>query len=284
MCAICKISTLGCHAQPLFSMSSPVPHPTPYPDVNAILLELLASVQEILGNQFVGMYLYGSLAAGDFDQDSDIDFLVVTADELSAEMISELQVMHARIGAMDSKWAMEFEGSYIPQSALRRHDQANSMHPHIDRGEAHLRVERHDSDWVIQRHILREKGVILKGPPLQTLIDPVSPNDLRRATLESLRQWWAPMLNDSAKLQNRGYQSYAVLTMCRMLYTVQHSAIVSKRVAARWVQETLDARWWPLIERAWVGRQNPQLQAEADDVRETIAFIRYTLDRENPAP
>jgi hypothetical protein len=41
--------------------------PTPYPDVNAILNVLLAAVRAILGNQFVGFYLYGSLASGDFD-------------------------------------------------------------------------------------------------------------------------------------------------------------------------------------------------------------------------
>ena len=51
--------------------------PTPYADVNAILRELMANVQPILADRFVGMYLYGSLAAGDFSPEtSDIDFLV----------------------------------------------------------------------------------------------------------------------------------------------------------------------------------------------------------------
>jgi hypothetical protein len=34
-----------------------------------------------------------------------------------------------------------------------------------------------------------------------------------------------------------------------------------------------------LIERAWVGRQNPHAKAEAEDVKETLEFIRYTLER-----
>jgi len=58
-------------------------HPTPYPDVNIVLHVLLKNVQTVLGNHFIGMYVYGSLASGDFDpQRSDIDFLVVTADRL----------------------------------------------------------------------------------------------------------------------------------------------------------------------------------------------------------
>ena len=48
--------------------------PTAYPDVNAVLAELSASVQTVLGHHFVGMYLYGSLALGDFNpRSSDID-------------------------------------------------------------------------------------------------------------------------------------------------------------------------------------------------------------------
>jgi hypothetical protein len=35
----------------------------------------------------------------------------------------------------------------------------------------------------------------------------------------------------------------------------------------------------PLIERALVGRQTPQLKAEPEDVRGTLDFIRYALER-----
>ena len=53
--------------------------PTPYAEANAAVEALLDGVKETLGEQMVGLYLYGSLASGDFDpQTSDIDFLVVT--------------------------------------------------------------------------------------------------------------------------------------------------------------------------------------------------------------
>jgi hypothetical protein len=38
----------------------PRPEPTPYSDVNAVLHELLSSIQAILGDHFQGMYLDGS--------------------------------------------------------------------------------------------------------------------------------------------------------------------------------------------------------------------------------
>jgi hypothetical protein len=248
--------------------------PTSYPDVNAVLRELLSGVRAILGKHFVGMYLYGSLSGGDFTPDrSDIDFVAVTADDLPDEMISALAAMHARM-AGGSPWGRELEGTYIPQRALRRHDPADAVYPHIERGE-HLVVEQHDSAGVIQRHILREQGITLAGPPPHTLIDPIQPNDLRRATLAILRGWWAPMLDDPALLYHPGYQAYAVLTMCRALYTLQHGTVVSKPAAARWAHQALGERWAGFIERADAWRNGMPF----DHLNEMLDFIRYTLER-----
>ncbi|MBU2610174.1 MAG: nucleotidyltransferase domain-containing protein [Chloroflexi bacterium] len=77
-------------------------HPIPYPEVNVVLRELLTSVQSILGDHFIGMYLYGSLASGDFDRESDVDYVVVTEDVLSDALFSALQDMHMRIATIDS--------------------------------------------------------------------------------------------------------------------------------------------------------------------------------------
>ncbi|MDO9303588.1 MAG: nucleotidyltransferase domain-containing protein [Anaerolineales bacterium] len=74
-------------------MKSPSENITPFPEINAILQELLKDVQGILGSHFVGMYLDGSLANGDFDQDSDIDFIVVVDDEVSEDFFSALYAM-----------------------------------------------------------------------------------------------------------------------------------------------------------------------------------------------
>ncbi len=252
-----------------------VPHPTPHPDVNAVLHVLLSGVQAVLGDHLVGMYVYGLVASGDFEpQRSDIDFVVVTADELSDEMLPALEAMHARITASGLKWATRLEGDYIPQSALRRYDPIQARYPHLG-VDGHFDVEQHDSDGVIQRHLIREQGVVVAGPAPQALIDPVQPNDLRRAALGILREWWLPQLHDPARLHSGEYQAYAILTMCRVLYTLQYGTVVSKSVAARWAQEALGERWTALIEQALVWHHDAPL----DNLNETLHFIRYTLER-----
>lgn len=264
-------------------------NPTPYPEVNVVLHELLASVQSILGNHFIGMYLYGSLASGDFDRDSDVDYLVVTDNELSDELFSALHEMHTSIAMIDSWCATQLEGSYVPQGALRRYDPVHALHLHIDRGRGEqLKVMQIDNaalsrawwgGWVLLRQVVREKGITLAGPAPQTLIDPISPDDLRQAALAIFHGWTKQILDDPAEITSRGYQSYTVLTLCRILYTLEHGTLVSKPVAAKWAQEMLDPRWRPLIERAWVGRQNPDLKAQPDEIHKTLEFIHCTLER-----
>jgi hypothetical protein len=247
---------------------------TPYPDVNFILNTLLAGVRTILGHDFVGLYLYGSLSSGDFDPlRSDVDFVVVTTDQLPAELISALEEMHKQLTASGLKWALKLEGTYIPQSALRRYDPKAAPCPCLNEGRFYM--AQHGSDWSIQRHVLREWGVVVAGPPIRPLIDPVQPDDLRQGVRGVLHGWWAALLNDPTWLRDGEYQAFAVLTMCRALYTFRHGTIASKPASARWALTTLDRKWTPLIEWAINWRHADQ----SERLSETLDFIRYTLER-----
>jgi len=250
--------------------------PTPYPDVNAVLHAFRRDVEAILGSRCVGIYLFGSLALGDFspERTSDIDFLVVTADAIPQPMLDALAAMHAGMLASGLAWATELEGAYIPLAPLRRYRPDDARHPMVERHER-LEVKQHDSDWVIHRHVLRERGVTVAGPPPDTLIDPITPDELRQAAVDCLRGWWAPMLDDPTRLHDPWYQAYAVLTMCRILETLEQGTVTSKPAAARWARQALGDRWATLIERALTrGRGEP-----FDHLEETMDFIRYARDR-----
>jgi hypothetical protein len=254
--------------------SARIEEPTSYPDVSAVLHMLLDGAQSVLGRHFVGLYLYGSLASGDFDpQTSDIDFVVVTDGDLSAESIHDLEALHVRLWKSGLKWAAKLEGAYVPLHTLRRYDPNAAPCPTINEGRFYL--DQQGSDWIIQRYILREQGAAICGPSLKSAIDPVTPHDLRRAVTGVLREWWQPMLDNPSWIRNREYEAFATLTMCRALYVLEYGDIVSKRVAAHWAQQTLDTRWSPLIERAAAWPQEPQ----PDSLSETLEFIRYTIDR-----
>lgn len=253
-------------------------YPTPYPDVNAVLQLLLTEVRTILGDELVGFYLYGSLSGGDFDPgSSDIDFLVVTVGELPEATLAALERMHARIAASGLPWTTKLEGSYIPRDALRRYDPANADHPSIG-VDWPFGVHRHRGDWIFQRHTVREKGLSLWGPPPRMLIDPLTPRELRRVVTDNLRGYWAEQLDRPDWLRRRDYQAFAILTMCRSLYTFERGEIASKPVAAAWAWEALGHPWARLIERALIWRHDQR----PDDLADTLGFVRYTIARCQP--
>jgi hypothetical protein len=139
-------------------------------------------------------------------------------------------------------------------------------------------VGPHGSDWIIQRHIVREYGIILAGPDPKTLIDPVSPEEIRGAVMGFLEGWWFPMLEELPWLENRGreYHAYVILTMCRSLYAIENGDIVSKPEAAKWAQLEFEGRWQPAIEQALAMQTG---QGEFNLFAEAVSFIRFTKER-----
>lgn len=254
--------------------------PTRYPEVNAVLRDLLKDIQDVLDSHLVGMYLEGSLANGDFDEDSDIDFVVVTDEDVSEGVFAKLYAMHERINLLDTRRSINLEGSYISTHALRRFDPDHANYPHIEFGFGErLKMVYHDQTWNVHRFILRERGITIMGPAPKTLIDPISANELRQAMLPALQGWATHILNNPKEIAYREYQSYTVLSLCRILYTLEFGDIASKHKAARWVKETQGEQWHGLIDQAWIGRHNSQLPASTDDINHTLDLIRYALDR-----
>ncbi|MBN1372743.1 MAG: DUF4111 domain-containing protein [Anaerolineaceae bacterium] len=246
-------------------------YPTPYAEANAAVEGLLDGVKAVLGKQMVGLYLYGSLAGGDFDpQTSDIDFLVVTREALGESQVAALEAMHTRLWAAGPKMTAKLEGKYLPLVDLPRFDAQAGPFPTVNEGEFFL--AKQESDWIIQRWVLREQGVTVMGPPLAPLIEPVLPEMLRGAVLGYLREWWKPMLARPARLESSEYQAYAILSMCRALYTLRNGEIASKPVSAHWAQAEFGG-WAGLIESALSWRQGGELGL----AREAADWISFTL-------
>jgi predicted nucleotidyltransferase len=252
---------------------------TLFPEINRLLAELYSGVRAVLGDSFTGMYLDGSLACGAFDFASDVDLVIVTeVDVVLGEVFEALQELHKRLALLDPVWGNKLEGTYISRPGLRHYDPEHVMHPNIEWGEGErLKMTAHDSTWDIHRYILCEHGVRVAGPPPQELIDPVTPDQLRRAAWAIFTGWAAGLLAATGRIQGREYQSYTVLTLCRILYTLQIGDVATKPIAARWCQERLGPPWSTLIERVLEGRQHSDIPLLPGEVQATLDFIRYAV-------
>jgi predicted nucleotidyltransferase len=259
---------------------------TPYSELNAVFAMLLEQTQTILAENFVGLYVVGSFALGDFDTDSDADFLVVTHADVTETQEAALQTMHGQIYDLEipwtsTPWAKHLEGSYITKELLKRPDPLRTPLPYLD-NTARAMIRSDHCNKALVRWTLREHGIALAGPDPKTLVDPVSPDDLRSETSRSMGDWLTEILAEPEVLNNRWYQAFAVVSPCRMLYTMREGTITSKLRAVRWAQENLESRWNDLIEHAWQDRPNPSLKSrqtsDPEDARRTLEFVKYVLE------
>jgi hypothetical protein len=257
--------------------------PTPDPELNVLLSDLLTGAKSILKENFIGMYLTGSLAVGDFDNESDVDFVVMLHERVSEEQLLELQKLHVHLHHSDTKWATCLEGYYILQAELQHYDASDAWHLYLDNGSKDLEVVTdNEKDWVFERFVLQKYALVLDGPDPQSLFELIPVHVFQKTVFTELQRWSSEVLDNPTPLNNRWFQSFMVLSLCRMLHTLKSGEIVSKVVAMRWARESLDPKWGRVIDRAWQERPNPpmkaRMQAEAEDVEATPGFIKYVLE------
>ena len=136
--------------------------PTPYSDLNTVLAALVSDVGRALGDTFVGTYLQGSFAVGDFDQHSDVDLVIAIRDELSDAQVDDLQAIHQRVYGLDSEWAKHLEGSYFPLAVLRHRERRGTPLWYLDHGSQTFIPSNHCNTMLV-RCVVREMGVTLAG-------------------------------------------------------------------------------------------------------------------------
>jgi predicted nucleotidyltransferase len=254
--------------------------PTVYPALNEVLRNLVASARDILRDEFVGVYLQGSFALGGADEHSDVDFVVVTKDELSDAQVDRLQLMHKTIYDLPVSWAKHLEGSYIPSDSLRRVD-PGTTYPFLDNGSRELEWDEHCNTAVV-RWILREHGIVLAGPRPKSLIDPVSEEQLRTEALKRVHEYaeWAPEPSEASAM-SRWKQGYLVLTFSRLLHTIRTGTVTTKSTAAEWALQSLDPEWTDLIQAAVDDRPDPWERvhhaADPEVTRRTLEFASYAV-------
>jgi predicted nucleotidyltransferase len=91
---------------------------TPFLALDETLSDYALTSRDALQENFVGLYLLGSLAIGDFDLTSDVDFMIVTNQELTDGEVDRVQVRHAQLISRDSPWVEHLEYSYFSMHKL----------------------------------------------------------------------------------------------------------------------------------------------------------------------
>jgi hypothetical protein len=254
--------------------------PTGFPELNELLEELVARVESILGDNFVGAYLTGSFALGAADFHSDCDFLVVTEDRVTAGQERALRKLHDEIPTRSGHWTHDLEGSYAPRAELETLAALDKRWLYVNRGWREMQWSTHcnteDMRWT-----LREGRITLAGPDPRELV-PEVPAEALRSRMRRLIDGFLPDLFGWTSFDIAWSQRYAVSTLCRMLYTIDTGEVASKQTSLEWAKHALAPAWHDLIQQVLADRAigwNPDEPPRPGSVEATIAFAEYAKVR-----
>ncbi len=242
------------------------------PGVEPAVDALLAGFDAALGPDVVGVYLFGSAVAGDFQPGvSDVDLLVVTADDVDDAALRRLAGMHASFASGFPDWADRVDVAYLSAAGLRGFKERESPIVVVSPGEGPLRRTRTLPGWATNWHQVREVGVALRGPPPASVVPAMSEADFLRA----VRIHLAEMPGRTAAAQSEAFLVYAVFTACRGLHAAAGEGPATKTGAARWAWERYP-EWRAAIEAALAhrrGERGEDRAARCIDKERAVALV-----------
>lgn len=214
--------------------------------VSALLEDLTDQFPVILGKDLVGIYVYGSLTQRAFNpKRSDVDCIVVTNRELSDMQFRRLGAWLAR-ATESNLWATRLQVTFLIKNEIFT---MNSKACLLQFG----RLERSGSDGnpIIWMNVLKS-GLVLYGPRPESFVPAITHEILYQA-LEREVGYLREEIIEKPESEWRdvpSYRAYAVLTLCRILYSFNKRTIVSKPRAARWVIKYMPEEWNEIIVQA----------------------------------
>jgi hypothetical protein len=137
-----------------------------------------------------------------------------------------------------------------------------------------LRRSGSDGNPIIWLNVL-ESGVRLYGQSPESFVPEITPEVLFEALVREVGYLHEEMsLKPESEWRDVPYyRAYAVLTLCRILYSHERGKVVSKRQAARWAVRRLPEHWHALILRALAGDDEwLSTKASLSRIRRFIAF------------
>lgn len=249
---------------------------TPYQDINQILLLMSENLSKIFSSNLIGFYLFGSLTYDNFNPDtSDIDLLVMIRHPMNANEMEQVKKLHKKVEERYPIWEKRLECSYVPINMLKNRLPSKEPRPYYNEGIFYDEAP-YGNEWIINIYLLYQYGIALIGKDFKELIvGPIDIAAVQKACIRDLFQEWEPKIQDSIWLDSSYHQSYFVINLCRILYTVITGEIGTKKASAEWVKNQFSSRWSQLIEAALNWKHGQELNIK----KEAIDFIKFVTDQ-----
>jgi len=215
--------------------------------VSALLQDLTKQLPIVLGQNLVGIYLYGSVTHGAFNpKRSDVDCIVVTRRDLSDAQFRKLEAWLAQTARLNP-WTARLQMIFLVKNELLITNTSGCLYQF-----GLLTRSGSDGNPIIWLDFFTS-GRVLFGPRPESFLPEITPRMIRRALERELR-YLREEISEKPNSEWRDvhmYRAYAVLTVCRVLYSFRKGGtIISKPRAAKWAIKYLPEEWREIIRPA----------------------------------
>jgi predicted nucleotidyltransferase len=245
--------------------------------VRGTLQRLTRALDAILGANLFGVYLYGSLTQRAFvPARSDIDCIVVVRRDLTRGQVRKLRMWLAEAALVDP-WIPRLQMQILLKGGLLRPDARGYLYQF-----GALRRSGSDGNPIVWMNVLA-CGRTLRGPAPATFLPPITSEMLFKALVREVAYLRTEIRNPASKWRDeRFYRAYAILTLCRILYSHRLGVVVSKPRAVRWALQTLPTRWHSLIRSAVESDRGKRSTLPLPRIARFIEFAGEQLDESLP--
>ncbi len=231
------------------------------------------ALHEAFPERVYALSLYGSLALGGFvERTSDIDFLTVMVGHISEDDQVAIKALHQSLRRVD-RWATRLDGEYAELDQIEA-GELDTPCLFVADGSLAGRREVSKAGWLT----LVQCGISVIGPEPAAFIPDVPWVDVEQEMCYNLGVYWAPKAASRWLFLSSTWVAFAVLTLCRIFYTMDRHAVTSKPAVAEYALGILPAEWHRLIHealRVQTGELGPSLyMSRVARASETRRFIR----------
>jgi hypothetical protein len=214
--------------------------------LSELLADLTRQLPLLLGRNLVGIYLYGSVTNSAFNpKTSDVDCLVVTKRDVTDTQFRKLDRWVTET-AQSNAWMRRSQIIFLIRDEVLTMNSKACLYQF-----GTLKRTGSDGNPIIWLDYFRS-GEVLFGPPPESFLPDITPEVFSVALKRELGYLQQEIIErpDSEWRDVSMYRAFAVLTVCRILYSFDKGKIVSKPTAAKWAIQNLPGRWREIIEQA----------------------------------
>lgn len=244
--------------------------------IESIVNDVSDKIKQMFGDNMIGIYLFGSLVLGDFDENfSDIDLMIVLKRDINKDEFEKIKDLQKYISEEYSRFGTDgIEMIFVSTETIKSYLVKETFLTAVAPGNP-LETIVCKPEFLIYFYIVRNYGETILGTPKKEVFPEISKTDFvnmsNSVALENIPYW-----KESCK-KTLHEQFYSVITLCRALYIKENKTYPSKLEAKNWAKNKYP-NFKDIIEYAWNQRgkwKETDKPTDEHKYQEIIKFFEF---------